>query len=323
LTSANLYGTDFRSGGYCYAVGDGGTFLVSVTNGDTWSLVPSGTTRNLKAIAISQLSVLNVVAAGEKGTIIRSTNSGINWTNVSVADTTITFYDISKRGVYYTTGNNFCIVGTGGRIYKSTDQGATWQQKPSGTTNTLRSIYQHTVDSIVVVGDNGTIRFSTNGGESWYSDAFFNAPATRQYKAVSLVNIDHKTFSALSDTIWFVSNDPITLGLNPLSSEVPKKFSLSQNYPNPFNPSTNIKFSIPSVGSRHALNTTLKIYDILGREIETLVNEQLKPGTYEVDWNAAGYSSGVYFYKLVVGDAIGTNNATGGFVETKRMVLIK
>ena len=308
VTTADLYCSDFRSGGFCYAVGDNGTILLSVTNGDTWNAVTSGTIRNLKAVAISQLSVLNVVAAGEKGTIIRSTDGGSNWTNVSISDTTITFYDISKRGIYYNTGNSFCIVGTGGRIYKSTDNGATWQQKPSGTTNTLRSIYFHTVDSAVVAGDNGTIRFTADGGETWFSDAFFNSPLARQYNSVSLVNRGHKTYSAISDTIWFVSNDPITIGLNPVSSVVPTGYSLSQNYPNPFNPSTNIKFSVPKSSA-----VKLIVYDINGREVEILVNESLSTGTYRADWNASKYSSGVYFYKLTAGD----------FTETKSMVLIK
>jgi len=65
----------------------------------------------------------------------------------------------------------------------------------------------------------------------------------------------------------------------------------------------------------------LIIYDILGREIETLVNEQLKPGNYEVDWNASGYSSGVYFYQLIAGDL--SRGSGRSFVETKKMVLIK
>ena len=81
-----------------------------------------------------------------------------------------------------------------------------------------------------------------------------------------------------------------------------------QNYPNPFNPSTKIKFEI-----KDSRFTILKIYDILGKEIETLVNEKLSPGTYEVNWNASQYPSGVYFYRL---DA-------NGFSDMKKMILMK
>jgi flagellar hook assembly protein FlgD len=87
-----------------------------------------------------------------------------------------------------------------------------------------------------------------------------------------------------------------------------------QNYPNPFNPSTLIKFNVP-VDSRIRGNdkVLLKIYDILGKEIETLVNEKLQPGSYSVEWNASQYPSGVYFYSLVAGE----------FRESRKMILLK
>ena len=103
------------------------------------------------------------------------------------------------------------------------------------------------------------------------------------------------------------------VGLNQISTEIPQVFSLSQNYPNPFNPSTKIKFSLPADVKREKSVVKLIIYDALGREVTTLVNEQLQPGTYEADWDASNYPSGVYFYKLMAGD----------FVTTKKMVLIK
>jgi Secretion system C-terminal sorting domain/Domain of unknown function (DUF5122) beta-propeller len=104
------------------------------------------------------------------------------------------------------------------------------------------------------------------------------------------------------------------IGIQPISNEIPASYELYQNYPNPFNPTTKIKFSVPfNKGGDRGLSTQLKIYDILGREATTLVNEQLKPGTYEVEWDASIYPSGVYFYKLTAGD----------FTETKKMVLIK
>jgi hypothetical protein len=95
---------------------------------------------------------------------------------------------------------------------------------------------------------------------------------------------------------------------------VPNSFNLSQNYPNPFNPVTKIKFSLPALKLREAgVPVKLIIYDILGREIATIVNEQLKPGSYEIEWDGSQYSSGIYLYKLISGD----------FTESKKMVLIK
>jgi hypothetical protein len=81
----------------------------------------------------------------------------------------------------------------------------------------------------------------------------------------------------------------------------PAEFRLGQNYPNPFNPSTTIRFSLPSAG--HA---TLKIYDLIGREIETIVNDLMDSGEHSVTWAPTGLSTGVYFYKLKINDHIGT-----------------
>ncbi len=98
------------------------------------------------------------------------------------------------------------------------------------------------------------------------------------------------------------------LGINIISSEIPAKFALLPNYPNPFNPVTKIRFDISKQS-----NTRMLIYDAAGNEVTTLVNEQLKPGSYEVDWDGSNYASGVYFYSLISEE----------FHETKRMVLIK
>jgi hypothetical protein len=103
------------------------------------------------------------------------------------------------------------------------------------------------------------------------------------------------------------------IGVKPVSNSIPETFSLSQNYPNPFNPSTKIRFSIPPLRGARGVTTRLVIYDILGREIANLINRQLLPGNYEVEWNASNYPSGVYFYRL----------ETEGYSETKKMVLIK
>jgi hypothetical protein len=98
------------------------------------------------------------------------------------------------------------------------------------------------------------------------------------------------------------------IGIKKYSDETPKDFALSQNYPNPFNPTTNIKFAIPKSGF-----VKLTVTDMTGREVATLINEQLNVGSYEYTFNASNLASGVYFYKLTSGD----------FVSTKKMTLIK
>ena len=90
--------------------------------------------------------------------------------------------------------------------------------------------------------------------------------------------------------------------------EVPAEFSLHQNYPNPFNPSTTINYQIPTAGI-----VSLKVYDVLGREVANLVNEEKPAGTYNITFNAGNFASGVYFYRL----------KAGNFVSTKKLVLMK
>jgi predicted CXXCH cytochrome family protein len=103
------------------------------------------------------------------------------------------------------------------------------------------------------------------------------------------------------------------IGIIPISNEIPIRFEISQNYPNPFNPTTNINFSLP-----RAENVLIKIYDIMGKEVKTLVNEKMAAGKFKVDWQSNNnegkiVSSGVYFYKITAGN----------FVDTKKMILVR
>jgi hypothetical protein len=107
----------------------------------------------------------------------------------------------------------------------------------------------------------------------------------------------------------------IPVGIKQISSTVPSEYKLYQNYPNPFNPTTNIRYQITRHGgsSTNSKLVLLKVYDILGKEVATLVNEKQLPGVYEVTFDGTGLSSGMYFYTLMSGD----------FKATKRFVLVK
>jgi len=164
------------------------------------------------------------------------------------------------------------------------------------------------------------------------TDYHTNFGLSKNGEAVGLFNpdafcIDSVTFGALSDDqtysrdgdanlVWiFASPTPKASNLWGSVENIDvmaTSFDLSQNYPNPFNPSTKIRFSIPANLSNAGL-TTLKVFDVLGNEVATLVNENLSNGTYEVDFNASGLSSGVYFYSIKTG-----NNSI-----SKKMMLVK
>jgi hypothetical protein len=191
---------------------------------------------------------------------------------------------------------------------------------------------------------------TTNGGLNWFSvfhdsfnTVFFKdvntgwAAGTQMYKTTNsganwiIQNLPQPYYDVTSMTFtndstgwavgWGGKIFKTTNGgvwIEHIGSEVPAKYSLQQNYPNPFNPATKIKFDIPSALSfPHAPSgnplIVLKVFDILGREVATLVNEKLNPRTYEVTFDGSNFASGVYFYQL----------RTGEFVVTKKLVLLK
>ncbi|MCX7878691.1 MAG: T9SS type A sorting domain-containing protein [Ignavibacteria bacterium] len=108
--------------------------------------------------------------------------------------------------------------------------------------------------------------------------------------------------------VFFRRRTIAPIGINYNNNQNPVSFALFQNYPNPFNPVTNIKFDIPKQQS-----VKLIVYDISGRETQTILNKSLSPGSYSIQYNASNLSSGVYFYKL----------ETEGFTESKKMIVVK
>ncbi len=158
-------------------------------------------------------------------------------------------------------------------------------------------------------------------------DWFVQAPFTSWYCLMKISDASDSTIFDISDTTFTIDMFP---AVEDSSGLFPDEFTLMQNFPNPFNPSTKIKYTIPAVTFRQAQSdnwVTLIVYDVLGNEIATLVNEEKQPGTYEVEFNIDSHSgevrnlpagrqglvSGIYFYQLRAGD----------FVETKKMILIK
>ena len=153
-------------------------------------------------------------------------------------------------------------------------------------------------------GTNGGVFLSTNNGTSWTeaNNGLTNTP-------VALVISGSNLFAGTdSNRVWRRPLSEMITGVENEGSEVPSQFILEQNYPNPFNPSTTISISLPS-----SEFVTLKVYDVLGNEVATLVNEEKPAGSYEVEFVANGLSSGIYFYKITA----------GSFIETKKLILLR
>lgn len=238
--------------------------------------------------------------AGSYGMIYKTTNQGISW------DTTeILFPSIVFESIYFLNANTGYATGGYGIVIKTTNGGNNWSILIPGGPFNLKSLFFNDINTGYAVGWGGKIIKTINGGMNW-----INQVSLTGSKLNSVYFINNNTGYIVGDSglILKTTSGGTPIGIIPVLHEVPKSYSLSQNFPNPFNPLTRIKFDI----TRSSL-TKLVIYDIPGREIAILVAEQLKPGTYEVEWDASNFSSGVYFYKLI----------TETYTNTKRMVVIK
>ena len=239
--------------------------------------------------------------------IYYSTNFGSSWT----AQATTGSLNSYAVWFYMLFGGSEGLMG-GSDMYRTSNYGANWTIQTSGGSGNFGGItggpnlIVDAVNFIYTFAVRGTsvIYASTSNGTNWFSH--YTATAGT-YRYIGTNFHAHKFWGVRSNGAISFLNIPLG-AVNTVSSEVPDKYTLSQNYPNPFNPETKIRFQI---AKSSVVNLT--VYDQLGKEIKTLVNESLQPGTYETDFNATGIVSGVYYYKLQTDD----------FSEVKKMMLIK
>ncbi|MGA2669055.1 MAG: SBBP repeat-containing protein [Ignavibacteria bacterium] len=165
--------------------------------------------------------------------------------------------------------------------------------------------------------DYATVKYNSNGNQqaaalygTFYGNSFPTAIVTDGFGGI-FVTGESYYYTSGNDYLTIKYSEQVRV--KKISSDIPDNFHLSQNYPNPFNPTTKIKFDIPPLKGVRGMGVRLIISDLLGREVTTLINEQLKPGTYEAEWDASNYPSGVYFYKLI----------TDNYNEARKMVLVK
>lgn len=312
-----------------YAVGANSTFLKTTNAGINWSTQNLGT-GTLNSIYISNSG--NIYVTTGNGNVLKSSNLGNNWSQFNVGTSNpLSSIDFISENTGFVSSYN--------KIYKTTNGGQNWS---SGISNNIP--YTHDIRCIKFINDNigfaiaisfpefgraGDIIKTTNNGLNWERISTFSIYPSYQRRGLNSIDYFGNTVFIVGEkhTILKSTNNSGTINIQQLSQQTPKSYFLTQNYPNPFNPLTKIKFDVPSNVKGQMSNVKLFIYDLLGRDVATLVNEELKPGTYEADWDGSNYSSGVYFYKLVVGDpsttAEAVNSSGRGFVETKKMVLMK
>ncbi len=322
ITSTTIGGAiDFSSNGGPYGING-----LNNTGGTAWTYPTASTVWNLKEIPdINSDGVTDIAGyVGFTGTtlVISGNNGALIWTlnqGASIDGNIRLGQDITGDG-------NLDIISSGARILSRIDS----RSATIFWTNTLDNNYIHGVDELtdvtgdgvkdVVAGTQNSNLYVVTGdsGRTVFSYNFGSATTNTVEQVARLKSIDGNVTSEFlggnrtGKIICFSGGQNGIVGIAQNGSEVPLEFSLGQNYPNPFNPSTKIKFEIPEQSSGK-VNAKLVIYNSLGAEVSTLVNSQLGSGSYEVEFNAANIASGVYFYRLTV----------GGFVETKRMMVLK
>jgi photosystem II stability/assembly factor-like uncharacterized protein len=301
--TANLNAISFNGvNGVC--TGTNGTLLFTTNGGLNWTTAVDGFLTTF--YGIHMVSATTALACGVntifQPLIARTTNGGANW---SYSVFYLNSNEGNLRGVHFINPSEGFTVsnvwnGQGG-ISLTTNGGVNWTTQLF--TNSLNGV-DFTGNTGYAVGFTGTVLKTTDKGVNW-------TPQTSNTSAIlrNVDFVDSLNGYAVGDggVIIKTTNGGIT-AITPISSEIPNSFMLYQNYPNPFNPSTSIKFQIPKSGF-----ATLRIYDALGMEIYTLINEQLNPGIYDVKWNASSYPSGVYFYRLT----------SGNFTDTKKLIFAK
>jgi photosystem II stability/assembly factor-like uncharacterized protein len=287
---------------------------------------------------------------GEGSIIFLTTNGGVSWEYDFFSSQDM--YGIYRSGIndIFAAGGGKNGEGSRGEIHHSTDGGNTWTLQYISVhrffgLSFLNSQYGY------VVGEEGTILWTNNGGVpvelisftasvndkdillTWETATEINnkgfeverKSSGSEYKPINFIpgngtTTDPKIYQYMDKNVFagiytyrlkqvdfdgnFAYSNEIKVNMN----TVPDKFTLHQSYPNPFNPVTRIKFEIPSKQM-----VELKVYDLLGREAAVLTKEELSPGIYERDWDASGYSSGIYYYRITAGT----------FNETRKMILVK
>jgi photosystem II stability/assembly factor-like uncharacterized protein len=238
---------------------------------------------------------------GEIGKIRKSTNGGLNWFSIKIP---IGFNGYYFRNFSFINNLTGWLVCDSRNIFKTTDFGDNWDSLsyvPNGSYG-IHYIKFTSANTGYSCGEGFNVFKSTNGGVNWVAQngngghylSFLND--TVGWKIANLGYIHHTTNGG--------ENSSSITGFTQISNN----FKLFQNYPNPFNPTTNIQYDLPK-----NVFVSIKIYDLLGREIKTLVNEYKNAGSYIVSFNGSELASGVYFYRI----------QAGSFVQVKKMLMIK
>lgn len=303
-----MYDLHFPSPSTGYACGSSNTLIRTTNAGLNWITLNSGlnSTYNISSVFFlsNEIGFVSASGASVPSQILFTTNTGNNWYGIYNGN----FYVSEMDFVDFTTGYAVGAQPIYGAIMKTSSGGSNWTSLTIPIQEHVNSISAPSTDYAYAVANNGKIIGTSNGGSTWSIQASLVTPSDHFY-SVFFINNSTGWAVGSSGIIRKTTNaGGLFVGLSTISNRSPVDYKLNQNYPNPFNPTTTIALDIRKISS-----AKLVVYDLSGREVRTLVDEELKPGSYQVEFNGANLSSGIYYYKLIANE----------YIETRKMVLVK
>jgi photosystem II stability/assembly factor-like uncharacterized protein len=299
--------TSLNQNAYSFAISGNNIFAgsylgvyLSSDNGTNWTQTALN---NQQVWALDTLG--NNIFAGTGNGILLTTNNGANWTQTSLNDQDIRSFAIRGNNIF--AGSQGPDFG----VYVSTNNGTSWTHTPlysntGAMTSSGNNVFAGTAN---YPAGTGGIWLTTNNGANWTLKNEGFIITSYSSNVMSLLVTNNDIFAGTwGNSIWRRSLSDIITSTKISNNEIPENFKLEQNYPNPFNPSTNIIYNLAKSGF-----VKIVVFDALGREVQTLVNENKPAGVYKTTFNALSVQSGVYFYKLMIGD----------YSDVKKMVVIK
>jgi photosystem II stability/assembly factor-like uncharacterized protein len=292
--------------------GGGGSMQRSTDGGNTWNPVGSDSIGIFHFMdANNGWTIVNSASGDSSRSIRHTTNGGVNWVTQ--------FTDRSPgafEAIQFTDLNNGWVVGRNAKILRTTDGGTNWIRisntgiNPQSNSKCLFFLnadtgWIGTNDGIQDQGPDRVILHTSDGGASW-TDSYRVKESNHAIFSIFFLDANNGWFTGDYGLIGHTGNG--ATGVVSDKNKTPDAFTLNQNYPNPFNPSTIISYQL-------SMNNfvTLKVYDVLGREVKTLVNERQTAGSHSIAFNASHLPSGVYFYHL----------QAGTYSNTKKLLLLK
>jgi len=292
-----------------YICGNNGTLIKSTDQGITWGQVQLNTSPDLNSLISmppASSRVINIIAVGQNGACIASTNM-VDWFTVTLP--------VQEDILSITSYENTVICGTEtGKILRSTNRGNSWSVISSGVNTELYQIEFIDQSTLIGTTSQGKVVRSTDSGVNWN---VISTPVTQYLNAMSFGSSVFGITGGTTDSLLYTTNGGLNWSL-PAAVQLASNKRIQnapgslRNYPNPFNPVTTVNYTLQNAG-----DVNLTVYDMTGKAVKTLVNSNQVAGRFSVSFEASGLASGIYFYVLRF------NDGSTSYSVTNRMILTK